>query len=930
MSHVKVVVGTPIAGTSWHDSDSKACYWTSQTSTGGRECGDSLPLYSPHDVFGNPTNSIQGDRICCCAAPSTGTSTLAMCPAHVDDCDDGTATAKALVQGVCVDASEMTSHWALGGFGDSCEATCLRQRGYSSVCDVDYQHAVVTRARFENVQKALGLTNMNCDSYDAAADSSTSTSPPSFIVEGTTTSCKYVPGSTPQLQECDESPGATERRICCCSAGANAVTSTMCPTNQADCPNDLTFVNGVCRPPPTTAPTEAPTASPSQVPTQVPTSAPTSAPTFAPTSAPTFAPTFAPTDAPTDAPTSAPTQVPTSAPTDAPTLEPTAKPTMPTQSPTAAPSTSAPTTAPSAAPTSAPTHTLGNLIERRAPASLTLREDGADGGRDLFTVNSAAAAATLEADETATIECAASDADAVVLSPASVFRVEASGRVSPAGGTLRARGVPDAAQLARRSSTVSCTVRSSDAAREEQQFTFAVAVLGVAQPSFKMVCVLGDLNSSSTTSAADASAPIAELGSCGAAQLTTNGGAQIVILGCTDGARCPQPPFGADTVVSIIDLSISFVCSLFFCLLGAHLFFVRPSFLFAHLFCFVRPSKVSIDGIRLATTLVPGVDGTRLVVTTPTIAEMEARGAARGVDFAFNKYYALTITTAAGEHGVIEGGVDLGPGGARDVELADDTLRCAATGLCPDAMSRTSGVYYAKRCVGYLDPTDPAVVPSWDTNDPTRAQLFAFGTPPNCRPCPEGCRCSGGDRCQAVEGYYVDGEGEGGEAPTRCAPPAVQRCAGYSDALGEVQCGTGFAQEVRGCGACAQGFYKEVGGACLECPSVDLVEIYALPMGLNAGSVALVFPALALVKFLALTTSSWYVLPRVYRCAACASHPRLARVSPAPSRPRSSFSLRAHALPPRCNASPHCLGPGATLTTSARARRALSMRSSRR
>jgi hypothetical protein len=198
------------------------------------------------------------------------------------------------------------------------------------------------------------------------------------------------------------------------------------------------------------------------------------------------------------------------------------------------------------------------------------------------------------------------------------------------------------------------------------------------------------------------------------ATLTTNGNATIVIIG-GNCAECAQPPFHADTVVAI-------------------------------------------GGVVVASETIAG--GTRIVTRTPSIVELAA--------FEFG-YYGLNITTPAGEHGVRSGTVEVGKDAPRAASSADE-LACAVSAHCPDVAPAESGVYYTVQCQGFLDFDDPR----WNVTE--SAALFAYGIPPNCRACPTGCRCPGGDRCSVVEpGYFLPPgvevlEGAYSDGPLVCHP----------------------------------------------------------------------------------------------------------------------------------------------------------------
>ena len=128
--------------------------------------------------------------------------------------------------------------------------------------------------------------------------------------------------------------------------------------------------------------------------------------------------------------------------------------------------------------------------------------------------------------------------------------------------------------------------------------------------------------------------------------------------------------------------------------------------------------------------------------------------------------------------------------------LPSDThaLDCATPlkrALCPNSPRATSGIFYTDVCLDYPNPIDD---PRW--NETASAHLFAYGVPPHCRPCPKGCRCPGGNRCRAEEGYYVPDEDLGdSQKPVSChsdAAIAKGRCAGYSKSAGGTVCVKGY------------------------------------------------------------------------------------------------------------------------------------------
>ena len=474
------------------------------------------------------------------------------------------------------------------------------------------------------------------------------------------------------------------------------------------------------------------------------------------------------------APASFPTALPTSAPTNAPvTLAPITTPTAkPTAAPTNAPVTLSPTSAaPTTAPTAVPTTLLETII-RMTTAVQRVREDN-DAPRDVLTLFPAAAPDAISSGSYADVTCASSDPSVVAVdTPASLTMDHSGNPYIGGGGAIRAHAVRDGAQLKRRAATVTCEIETSNG-RTSQPFDVHFDVLGVAQPSFAALCPL----------AAGASGAGPLPASCGA-NPTAGENRTLLIVGCVNAARCPQPPFSARTTVVI-------------------------------------------GGVHVAASLVPGTGGERLLVRTPSIAQLVGPGG--DVDAFEFTYYAVELHTAAGAEGVVGGNVSFG----RDAPLAassaagcqgESCLECAARGLCPDAIPSSAGLYYSDECEGFLDAATDA---RW--KEAAHAASFAYGQPPKCRACPHGCTCPGGDRCFADAGYYVGGESLGGASePQRCMPPALTRCIGYSAAVGGTACGEGFAQGNAGCEQCAMGYFPSMGG-CDVCPAVDVLGAIAMP-----------------------------------------------------------------------------------------------------
>ena len=263
---------------------------------------------------------------------------------------------------------------------------------------------------------------------------------------------------------------------------------------------------------------------------------------------------------------------------------------------------------------------------------------------------------------------------------------------------------------------------------------------------------------------------------------------------------------------------------------------------------------MTIGGVAAAATVVPGSGNTRLLVRTPSIEALQAFRNAAVDDFAFG-YYGVEIATLAGAHGTFGGSVAVGAS-APTVPRADAPEQaqqaCAASGYCPDVAPIAAGLFYSDECAGWLDPTVDA---RWA--EAAFAARFAYGRPPRCVDCPEGCRCPGGRRCRVEPGYYAAAEdiGSVAAAPERCAPPALRRCLGYSASVGGTECGAGYAQDSRGCGRCARGHFRSM-GACEVCPAVDVYGAVLWPASANVAGALAAFLSIFGLKLVVMLVSA--------------------------------------------------------------------------
>ena len=414
------------------------------------------------------------------------------------------------------------------------------------------------------------------------------------------------------------------------------------------------------------------------------------------------------------------------------TASPTASPTTaalsaPTAAPTSAPTGVVESTAsPTAAPTSAPTHELGNLVDFTSP--LVVREDDAYTGVStvLLTIDQIMAPLTLAPTEIATIACSA-NASFVTFSGSNTITAGASGVATDTNGAavlgISIQGVSDHQQISARTAEVTCDI-SAPSRKQLATIEITVRVVGVAQPSVSKICALMPGESPSD----------ATLANCGS-EFTTNGNQTFVILGGAC-AECPQPPFDGTTMVTV-------------------------------------------GGAAAHAALVLGTQGQRLVARLPSVLELLTPG--QLLDSFDFTYYSLRVWTPAGVPSgePLLGAVEIGRKGAKE---NGRVLACASPrALCPRVHPAQAGVYYTDLCQGFLDPT---LSLGWNESAPP-SPGYAFGRPPDCRSCPEGCRCPGGSRCYTDPGYFAPGGEDlgGAAAPIKCAADdelAKTRCAGWS------------------------------------------------------------------------------------------------------------------------------------------------------
>ena len=136
-------------------------------------------------------------------------------------------------------------------------------------------------------------------------------------------------------------------------------------------------------------------------------------------------------------------------------------------------------------------------------------------------------------------------------------------------------------------------------------------------------------------------------------------------------------------------------------------------------------------------------------------------------------------------------------------------------------------------CVGYP-------VPGPVCYEAGAREQCAFGAGLDCAPCGEGAVCPGGFVRLPLAGYWAANPNSRLLAQA-CAPPATERCLGWSESGGHSVCGEGYLQGSRRCGECAGGYFPVDSGACIACPSSDSAASLLVPLAIFAGSVLAVF-----------------------------------------------------------------------------------------
>ena len=134
----------------------------------------------------------------------------------------------------------------------------------------------------------------------------------------------------------------------------------------------------------------------------------------------------------------------------------------------------------------------------------------------------------------------------------------------------------------------------------------------------------------------------------------------------------------------------------------------------------------------------------------------------------------------------------------------------------PDCIGVKTGglIAYSDQCPGYYSGAA-----CFDFSQ-ARNRRCAFGSPPQCRLCPEHAACPGGFRAWPGPGYWAADENLG--VVYGCRAPATTRCTGWSISERRSGCGPGYDPNVPLCGACLQNFYSQ-DGVCTHCSTSDSI-----------------------------------------------------------------------------------------------------------
>ena len=669
-------------------------------------------------------------------------------------------------------------------------------------------------------------------------------------------------GTVTVVSPCGES-SPNRQRVCCCLQGLDNP-ADLCAYTQSDCAPGKTFANGICAGGQTASPSLAPT-----VPTNAPTSAPTAVPSTQPTtSTPTAAPTSQPSWTPTIAPSSA---APTTAPTTA----------APTVAPSIAPTTSTPTSA----PTHAPTDVLSTLFA--VPGADAFREDGSSGalvGGLLAVALVDTAGDAIFGTDRATITCgpdaAAAGARVVEVAREPIeWRRGSDGAWGFSRTTLNVRPIragvnrftpsegdriivdartSTGALVAVRPWRVICSVcsgRFGTGTAECRSIPLGNYVARVSLPSYGGGCFHPRVN----ISLDEAVRRIAQ--TCVASGGGTSDGADVVesspfiILGSSSiftvrgndaGSRGRSSGAGSGA-----GSGASYAATV-----AAYGEVPSPPF--------DTNSSVWLGGVRCESRT--SADGTAIVARAPRIADLNGIGR-----------HQLEIRNApASGGGLAAGSVCFG---SQCDALRPTRLHCAATSLCAPSAER--GVEVVEKCLdAYYDAGDGRCKKeSSDRVCGARGgeQCCWIGQGDQCRACPGGCLCPGGDYCYAREGWCVyfmlcpaDISCESCSQfdsppltyvmfnvgrysanalalPVRCdasdLATARRKCGGWDEVAGATRCGAGYEGDV--CAICAYGYFESYGATCERCPSpasvwINVGCILAFVLALFATTFALV------------------------------------------------------------------------------------------
>ncbi len=126
-----------------------------------------------------------------------------------------------------------------------------------------------------------------------------------------------------------------------------------------------------------------------------------------------------------------------------------------------------------------------------------------------------------------------------------------------------------------------------------------------------------------------------------------------------------------------------------------------------------------------------------------------------------------------------------------------------------------------------------------------------YGHAGQCKPCPLGARCPGGDRIWALPGFASIMDFETNMQVIEPCPTPAERCLGYQEKANGEKCAIGYSGSR--CGGCVSGYYHEPVGPreCYPCPQTNdsAYEAIMYPVIIVFGALLFVFFLTTLISY---------------------------------------------------------------------------------